>query len=121
MKSVSIKTIVAGTGLAWSLLFSGGMVGAEQSLSQEEVTSQKILELSEQVKTLSQQIEKLQQELENADPIPELGAVPGYNPRASYYEVPEGFPKFDGRVRYLGNLRGTWREMAYSTVNGRQI
>lgn len=42
-----------------------------------------------------------------------IGAVPGYNPRVQYYEVPEGFPKYDDTVIFIGNIRGDWREMGY--------
>lgn len=49
--------------------------------------------------------------LAEGDPYRAIGAGLGYNPRAKYYEVPEGFPAVDSRVRFIGNLRGTWREM----------
>jgi hypothetical protein len=35
----------------------------------------------------------------------------GYGTRVASYPVPEGFPPFESRVRYIGNLRGSWKEM----------
>jgi len=68
-----------------------------------------ISELQKQVKDLGEQLVSL--ERSSADPYREIGAGVGYNPRAKYYEVPEGFPQIDSRVRFIGNLRGTWKEM----------
>jgi hypothetical protein len=48
---------------------------------------------------------------EQVDPYREIGATPGYGTRVEFYEVPEGFPKFEERTRFIGNIRGTWNEM----------
>ncbi len=85
-------------------IFSEGMQEYEQSLLEKE-------ELSLMVQQLSDEIEDMKEQ--NVDPYKEIGSVPGYNPRAKYYEVPEGFKKIDSRVRYIGNLRGSWEEMGY--------
>ena len=41
----------------------------------------------------------------------ELGSTTGYGSRVRDYKVPEGFPKFEVRTRFIGNIRGTWHEM----------
>jgi hypothetical protein len=66
-------------------------------------------QLQQQVKDLGEKLASL--ERSSVDPYKEIGAGIGYNPRAKYYEVPEGFPQVDPRVRFIGNLRGTWKEM----------
>ncbi len=68
-----------------------------------------IIQLQQQGKDLAEKLGSL--EHSTADPYKEIGAGVGYNPRAKYYEVPEGFPQIDSRVRFIGNLRGTWKEM----------
>lgn len=40
-----------------------------------------------------------------------IGACPGYATRIQELKVPEGFPEYETRTRFLGNLRGTWYEM----------
>jgi hypothetical protein len=45
------------------------------------------------------------------DPKKAVGASPGYATRIQDYKLPEGFPKYETRTRFLGNLRGTWYEM----------
>lgn len=40
-----------------------------------------------------------------------IGAFVGYSTTMQNYEVPEGFPKYETRTRFIGNLRGTWYEM----------
>jgi len=40
-----------------------------------------------------------------------IGVSPGYATRIQDLKVPEGFPKYETRTRFLGNLRGTWYEM----------
>ena len=71
--------------------------------------------LQERVEALTVEVETLRALNEAAEPdedyYREIGTVPGHNPRAKYYEVPEGFPPIDSRVRFIGNLRGTWTEM----------
>jgi len=41
----------------------------------------------------------------------ELGSTAGYGTRVQEYKVPEGFPQFEVRTRFIGNIRGTWYEM----------
>jgi hypothetical protein len=57
---------------------------------------------------------------EQADPYKKIGSTLGYGTRVQYYEVPEGYPKFEVRTRFIGNLRGTWHEMGiqYGKASG---
>ena len=124
----SKKDIVLVVVVAVSFILLSGNVWAEGSV-EYEYSSTEYIELQAQVEKLGEEIESLRAIAETAedaetaeaaeyaeaadDPYREIGSVPGYNPRAKYYEVPEGFPKIDSRVRFLGNLRGTWTEMGY--------
>lgn len=90
-----------------SFLFLGGL-SAEGQL---EASTDEYDALLEQVEDLTREISTLKESSE--DHYREIGSVPGYNPRAKYYDVPEGFPQIDSRVRFLGNLRGSWKEMGY--------
>lgn len=93
-------TIVMILLIACATVFSQGSVeGADKILA----------DLQKHVAELSAEIAVLKNGVE--DPYRAIGAVDGYNPRAKYYEVPAGFPQIESRVRFLGNLRGTWREM----------
>ena len=40
-----------------------------------------------------------------------IGASLGYGTKIQDLKVPEGFPKYETRTRFIGNLRGTWYEM----------
>jgi len=48
---------------------------------------------------------------ENPYKIIELGSTQGYGTGISEYKVPDGFPKFEVRTRFIGNIRGTWYDM----------
>ena len=50
-------------------------------------------------------------EADQVSPYKEIGSTPGYGTRVQYYVVPDGYPKFENRTRFIGNLRGTWHEM----------
>jgi len=45
------------------------------------------------------------------DPYKQIGSTPGHGTRVRYYVVPDGYPQFEDRTRFIGNLRGTWHEM----------
>ena len=36
----------------------------------------------------------------------ELGSTTGYGTRVQEYKVPEGFPQFEVRTRFIGNISG---------------
>ena len=41
----------------------------------------------------------------------------GFGSQVANYPVPEGFPPYESRTRYIGNLRGTWYEMGVQYGN----
>lgn len=48
---------------------------------------------------------------QQADPHRQIGSWPGYGSRIQYYAVPKGYPPYSDRVRFIGQIRGTWHEM----------
>lgn len=48
---------------------------------------------------------------EEFEPYREPGVTAGYGTRVQYYIVPDGYPPYESRTRFLGTLEGTWYEM----------
>lgn len=110
----AVAAVLIALFLMSGILYAEGTMEYGYSSQEYDALSARVEELSQEVETLREAAESAETgELSEEDPYREIGSVPGYNPRAKYYEVPEGFPKIDSRVRFIGNLRGTWSEMGY--------
>jgi hypothetical protein len=86
---------------------TGSALGAQELMSKKEGGEKSV---AARLDELSREVDSLKQSLGD-DYYATIGAVPGRNPRMKYYDVPDGFPKFDSRVRFIGDIRGTWSEM----------